>query len=61
MGYVLLTDKQSYFVEYLVGELILSSSISEAMKFSDENLAQRFKKMLHKSCELTTSVNTYIG
>ncbi|WP_103866015.1 MULTISPECIES: hypothetical protein [Aquimarina] len=59
--YVLLTDDQSYFVEYLIGELVLSNSISEAMKFNDEHLAQRFKKMLHSSCELITSVNTYIG
>ncbi|EZH72159.1 hypothetical protein ATO12_24820 [Aquimarina atlantica] len=59
--YVLLTDDQSYFVEYLIGELVLSNSISEAMKFDDERLALRFKQMLHNSCELVTSVNTYIG
>ncbi len=59
--YVLLTDEQTYFVEYLIGELVVSTSISEAMKFNDENLALRFKHMLHVSCKLTTSVNTYIG
>ncbi|WP_025739633.1 hypothetical protein [Aquimarina pacifica] len=59
--YVLLTDNQDYFVEYLIGELVLSSSISEAMKFDDEHLALRFKQMLHSSCKLITSVNTYIG
>ncbi|TSE09605.1 hypothetical protein [Aquimarina algiphila] len=59
--YVLLTDEQSYFVEYLIGELVLSTSISEAMKFDDEHIALRFKQMLHNSCKLTTSVNTYIG
>ncbi len=59
--YVLLTEDQNYFVEYLIGELVLSNSISEAMKFNDENLALRFKQMLHSSCRLTTSVNTYIG
>jgi len=58
--YVLLTEDQNYFVEYLIGELVLSNSISEAMKFNDENIALRFKKMLHSSCRLTTSVNTYI-
>lgn len=58
--YVLLTDDQSYFVEYLIGELVLSESISEAMKFDDEHLAQRFKKMLYNTCQITTSVNTYI-
>jgi len=59
--YVLLTEDQSYFVEYLVGELILSNSISEAMMFQDENLALRFKKMLYATCQLNTSVNTFIG
>ncbi len=59
--YVLLTDDQSYFVEYLIGELVLSNSISEAMKFDDEHIALKFKQMLHNSCKLTTSVNTYIG
>lgn len=58
--YVLLTDDQNYFVEYLIGELVLSNSISEAMKFNDENLALRFKQMLHHTCSLVTSVNTYI-
>lgn len=59
--FVLLTDDQHYFVEYLIGELVLSSSISEAMKFNDEKLALRFKQMLHNSCRLVTSVNTYIA
>ncbi|MHA7057351.1 hypothetical protein ACWGOQ_0009050 [Aquimarina sp. M1] len=59
--YVLLTDDETYFVEYLIGELVLSRSISEAMKFDDEYLALKFKQMLHNCCKLTTSVNTYIG
>lgn len=58
--YVLLTEDQSYFVEYLLGELILSNSISEAMKFDDELVALKFKTMLYRRCRLTTSVNTYI-
>jgi len=58
--YVLLTDDQNYFVEYLIGELVLSGSISEAMTFNDEKLALRFKHMLHSTCSLVTSVNTYI-
>ena len=58
--YVLLTDEETYFVEYLIGELVVSKSISEAMKFNDEHLALKFKKMLHNSCKLITSVNTYI-
>ncbi|MBP2833622.1 hypothetical protein J8281_15610 [Aquimarina sp. U1-2] len=60
-AYVLLTEDQNYFVEYLIGELVLSNSISEAMKFNDEGVALRFKQMLHTSCKLVTSVNTYIG
>lgn len=58
--YVLLTEDQNYFVEYLIGELVVSNSITEAMTFDDEQLALRFKQMLHTSCQLITSVNTYI-
>lgn len=58
--YVLLTNKHTYFVEYLIGSLILSDSITEAMVFDDFDTAEKFKQMLLESCELTTSVNTYI-
>ena len=56
--YVLLTDDQNYVVEYLIGELVLSNSITEAMKFNDEKIALRFKDRLKQSCQLTLSVNT---
>ncbi|KVV15511.1 hypothetical protein AP058_00795 [Flavobacterium sp. TAB 87] len=38
--YVLLTPQDSYFVEYLIGTLVLSSSIYEAMIFEDLDTAQ---------------------
>lgn len=59
--YVLLTDKNTYFVEYLLRELVLSSSISEAMVFDDHKTAFLFKQMLKKECELVCSVNTFLG
>lgn len=59
--YVLLTNEQTYFVEYLIGELVLSQNISEAMIFSDFITAKKFKKMLFTCCELNCSVNTFIN
>lgn len=59
--YVLLTTSKSYFVEYLLGELVLSNSINDAMVFDEEFIAQRFKKMLYETCKLETSVNTFIS
>jgi hypothetical protein len=58
--YVLLTNKNNYFVEYLLSSLILSDSIEEAMKFDDAELANKFKIMLFETCQLITSVNTFI-
>lgn len=58
--FVLLTDKGTYFVEYLLNSLVLSSSIEEAMKFDSFEIANKFKIMLFQTCELTTSINTYI-
>ncbi|CAM4141171.1 hypothetical protein [Flavobacterium weaverense] len=58
--YVLLTPQDSYFVEYLIGTLVLSSSIYEAMIFEDLDTAQKFKEMLLITCELQTSVSTFI-
>lgn len=60
-AYVLFTDTETYVVEYLLGELILSTSISEALVFTDESQALQFKQLLYRDCRLTTSVNTYIG
>ena len=58
--YVLLTPQDSYFVEYLIGTLVLSSSIYEAMIFEDLDTAQKFKEMLLITCELQTSASTFI-
>lgn len=59
--YVLLTDKDRYFVEYLLKQLILSESISEAMTFDNYHTAIKFQQMLKSSCKLNCSVNTYIN
>lgn len=58
--YVLLTLQNTYFVEYLIGTLVLSSSIFDAMVFDDLDTAIKFKKMLLVTCELNTSVSTFI-
>lgn len=60
-NYVLLTDKATYFVEYLLNQLILSDSITEAMTFADYDTAYKFKEMLLTSCQLKCSINTYIN
>lgn len=58
--YVLLTEKDNYFVEYLFSNLVLSDSIVEAMKFDDFITANKFKNMLFQKCKLVTSINTFI-
>jgi hypothetical protein len=58
--YVLLTDKNCYFVEFLIGELIISQYIGDAMIFKELDTALKFKKMLHQTCFLNTSINTFI-
>lgn len=58
--YVLLTDDNTYFVEYLLGHLELSPSIDQAMVFEDNETAFNFQKYLKKKCNLITSVNTFI-
>lgn len=58
--YILLTDKHCYFVEYLIGELVLSNSLSDAMIFDNLKTAHKFKKMLASTCDLDCSVNTFI-
>ncbi len=58
--YVLLTLQNTYFVEYLIGTLVLSSSIFDAMVFDDLDTAMKFKQMLLTTCELNTSVSTFI-
>lgn len=58
--YVLLTLQNTYFVEYLIGTLVLSNSIFDAMVFDDLDTAIKFKQMLLVTCELTTSISTFI-
>ncbi len=58
--YVLLTIQNTYFVEYLIGELVLSHSISEAMVFTSWIQATRFKEMLYEKCAINCSINTFI-
>lgn len=59
--YVLMTPQESYFVEYLIGILVLSDSIFEAMVFDDLDTAVKFKQMLLTTCELKTSISTFIN
>ena len=59
--YVLLTKEETYFVEYLIGSLILSNSISEAMVFDNKDIALKFQKRLFNQCQLETSVNTFLS
>lgn len=58
--YVLLTLQNTYFVEYLIGTLVLSNSIFDAMVFDDLDTAIKFKQMLHTVCDLQTSISTFI-
>lgn len=58
--YVLLTKKDTYFVEYLLESLVLSDSIEEAMKFDNVETADKFKKLLFEEFKLITSINTFI-
>ena len=58
--YVLLTLDHNYFVEYLIGTLVISNSIFDAMVFDDLDTAVKFKKMLICTCDLQTSISTFI-
>lgn len=58
--YVLLTFQNTYFVEYLIGTLVLSSSIADAMVFDNLDTAVKFKQMLFSTCQLQTSISTFI-
>ena len=42
--YVIFTPDEKYVVEYLLRQLILSESITEALTFDDQELAIGFKK-----------------
>lgn len=58
--YVLMTIQQTYFVEYLIGWLVMSDSISEAMIFDDEDTASKFSQMIEINCNIRTSIYTFI-
>jgi len=58
--YVLFTADHKYVVEYLLRQLILSDSITEALIFENHELAIGFRKMLATDCQLQCSINTYI-
>ena len=58
--YVLFTHSNEYVVEYLLKQLVLSKSITEALTFDDFYVAMGFKDLLLKDCKLDCSVNTYI-
>ena len=59
-NYVLMTQEGTYLVEYLIGEVVFTSSISRAMIFSDVNIALKFKTLLYDRFKIKVSVNTYI-
>ncbi|AIY13874.1 hypothetical protein [Cellulophaga baltica] len=58
--FVLFTADNKYVVEYLLKQLILSDSITEALIFESHEIAIGFRKMLAKDCQLHCSINTYI-
>ena len=60
ISYVLMTQEGTYLVEYLIGEVVFTSSISRAMIFSDVNIALKFKTLLYDRFKTKVSVNTYI-
>ncbi len=58
--YVLFTDQNTYVVEYLLNELVLSKNCTEAMVFKQEEIAHKFKALLFARCGIRCSVNTFI-
>ena len=60
ISYVLMTQEGTYLVEYLIGEVVFTSSISRAMIFSDVNIALKFKTLLYDRFKIKVSVTTYI-
>ena len=59
-NYIIYTSDERYFVEYLLKQLILSKSITEAMTFDTLQTAQGFKRILENECNLICSINTYL-
>ena len=60
ISYVLMTQEGTYLVEYLIGEVVFTSSISRSMIFSDVNISLKFKTLLYDRFKIKVSVNTYI-
>lgn len=58
--YVLFTKEETYLVEYLIGELVLTKSISEAKVFNDYDIALNIKTLILKDCKVECSINTFI-
>lgn len=58
--YVLITDYDTYFVEFLIGTLVISESIDESMKFECLETAHKFRLMLLTVCQLKVTVSTFI-
>lgn len=58
--YVLYTSDNEYVVEFLLNQLVLSKSITEAKVFKKSENPHAFKDLLFKKFDLICSVNTYI-
>ena len=59
-NFVLLSENNTYYVEYLIGHLVLANSITEAVIFDSQAQAIKFQKYLYKHCSIQFSVNTFI-
>ncbi|WP_157483840.1 hypothetical protein [Maribacter hydrothermalis] len=59
-NFVLLSEDNTYYVEYLIGHLVLANSITEAVIFDSQVQAVKFQKYLYKHCSIKFSVNTFI-
>lgn len=60
MKYVLQNNQQKYLSEYLMGKLILTHSITEAMVFADQHTALGFKKYIKKQTKQEFFVQSFI-
>lgn len=58
--YVLLSEDNNYFVEYLLGHLATSTSITKAKVFDDFYIADRFKILIYYKYKIKMSINTFI-
>lgn len=58
--YVLMTDEDLYFVEYLLNTLVTSKIIDEAMVFTNIEEARNFQVLVKLNCDLKTTISTFI-